>query len=73
MTPQERKSLAEQITGNPLFVAVLDEMTASSIERLIYAKPEDMAAAQLRVQAVRTFRADLMEALGTRVEKGAPA
>jgi hypothetical protein len=73
MTPQERKSLAEQITTNPLFVAVIDDMERSATEALIFAKPEDTVAAQLRVQAIRHFRADLRHALSTPPQKSAPA
>lgn len=72
MTPEDRKSLAEQITTNPLYSETLDRMEASAIERLIYAKDNTLEA-QLRVRAVRTFRADLEEALNTRPAKGAPA
>lgn len=72
MTPDERRSLAEQITTNPLFTAVMDEMEKDAIERLVYAK-EDTATAQLRVQAVRRFRSDLAATLGTPTRKAAPA
>lgn len=72
MTPDERKALAEQILTNPLFTAVLDDMERSAIERMIYAK-DDTAECQLRIQAMRTFRADLTAMLDTRPRKGAPA
>lgn len=72
MTPQERKSLAEQLLTNPLFTATLEDMERSAVERLIYAK-DDTAEAQLRVQAIRTFRQDLEQALNTQPRKGAPA
>lgn len=72
MTPEQRRSLAEQITTNPLFKETLSKMEANAIERLIYAK-ENTTEAQLRVQSIRTFRADLEEALNTRTAKGAPA
>jgi len=71
MTPKERKSLAEQITTNPLFKLVLDQMEQSAVERLIYAK-EDTAEAQLRVQAIRNFRADLEQSLSNPTPKSAP-
>lgn len=74
MTPQERKSLAEQIAANPLFRAILDEMEASAIEALINAQTDEHRhARQLRVQAIRAFRSDLTEALSTREPKSAPA
>lgn len=73
MTPDERRSLAEQITTNPLFVAVMDDMEKRAIERLIHEK-EDIATAQLRVQAIRAFRADLgRELQDTQPRRGAPA
>ena len=72
MTPDERKNLAEQITTNPLFIAVFDEMEQAAIERLIY-ETESRHEAQLRVIAIRTLRADLEQALVTPTRKGAPA
>ena len=72
MTPEERKSLAEQVLTNPLFKATLEDMERTAVERLIYAK-EDTAEAQLRVQAIRTFRQDLEQSLNTQPRKGAPA
>lgn len=73
MTPLERKALAEQITANPLFSAILDGMEQAAIEALIYADAEQRHARQLRVQAIRQFRADLGESLNTRDPKSAPA
>jgi len=74
MTPQERKSLAEQITANPLFRAILDEMESGAIEALINAQNEEQRLhRQLKVQAVREFRADLGQCLNTREPKSAPA
>ena len=73
MTPAERKSLAEQITANPLFNELLGEIEQGAIEALIYANEEHRLEAQLRVQAIRTLRADLTEALDTRERKVAPA
>lgn len=73
MTPEERKSLAQQITTNPLFDLTIDEMEQAAIERLIYAKQEDTATAQLRVQAIRDFREDLRRFLSTPPQKSAPA
>lgn len=74
MTPRERKALAEQITANPLFTAILDDMERGAIEALIYAPDDEQRhARQLRVQAIRQFRADLGECLNTREPKSAPA
>ena len=73
MTPKERKSLAEQITANPLFTAILDDMERGAIEALIYAPDETRLTRQLTVQAIRQFRSDLTEALSTREPKSAPA
>lgn len=72
MTPEERRALAEQITTNPLFEITLADMESAAIERLIFAKPEDTATAQLRVQAVRNFRSDLEQSLSTPTRRGAP-
>lgn len=74
MTPAERKSLAEQITANPLFRAILEEMETGAIEALINAQDnEQRLHRQLKVQAVREFRADLGNCLNTREPKSAPA
>ena len=74
MTPQERKSLAEQITGNPLFRSILDDMESGSIESLVNAQTEEQRhTRQMRVRAIREFRADLDECLNTREPKSAPA
>jgi len=74
MTENERKSLAEQMMANPLFAVVLGELEASAIERLVYATDDiSRHECQLRVQAVRSFRSDLVETLSTREPKGAPA
>jgi hypothetical protein len=74
MTPRDRKSLAEQIKGNPLFTAILDEMETGAIEALINAQTEEHRhTRQMRVQAIRAFRADLDACLDTREPKSAPA
>jgi hypothetical protein len=74
MTPQERKSLAEQITANPLFRLILDEMETGAIEALVNAQDDGQRLRrQLKVQAIREFRADLGECLNTREPKSAPA
>lgn len=73
MTPRERKSLAEQITANPLFTEILDEMESGAIEALVNAQTDEHRhARQMRVQAIRAFRSDLTEALDTRESKSAP-
>ena len=74
MTPAERKSLAEQITANPLFTAILAEMEHGATEALIAAQDDQSRLTrQLRVQAIREFRADLGNCLNTREPKSAPA
>lgn len=74
MTPRERKSLAEQITANPLFTAILGEMETNAIEAMVSAQTDEhRLTRQLRVQAIREFRSDLAEALSTREPKSAPA
>ncbi|WP_434286293.1 hypothetical protein [Celeribacter sp. SCSIO 80788] len=73
MTPQERKSLAEQINSNPLFHDILDGIEKSAVEMLIYAETEkDRIEAQERVRAARSFRSDLRSAVSTPERKGAP-
>ncbi len=74
MTPQERKSLAEQITANPLFTQILGDMETNAIEALVSAQTDEhRLTRQLKVQAIREFRADLGECLNTRTPKSAPA
>lgn len=73
MTPEERKSLAQQITTNPLFASVLDDLEKRAIEMLIYADEPDRLDAQMRVRAIRAFRADLDACLSTRTPKAGPA
>lgn len=75
MTPQERKSLAEQLDGNPLFHEILNGIEASAIEALVYAATEqDRVEAQWRVRSARAFRSDCEEALlSTPKRTGAPA
>lgn len=74
MTPAERKSLAEQITANPLFTDILEQMEASAIESLVAASDDAKRLHwQLKVQAVREFRSDLDACLNTREPKSAPA
>lgn len=73
MTPQERKSLSEQITSNPLFGEVLDRIEKQALDALVYADTEqDRVEAQWRVRAARAFRSELSAALITRERKGAP-
>ena len=74
MTPAERRHLAEQITANPLFRAILDEMEGNAIEALVNAQTDEhRLIRQLRVKAIREFRADLGACLDTREPKSAPA
>ena len=73
LTTDERKSLAEQITTNPLYAEVLDGMEVSAIEQLVHAAPENTARAQERVLAIRNLRQDLEQALSTPTRRSAPA
>ncbi len=74
MTPQERRHLAEAITTNPLYSIILDEMEIGAIEALVNAQTDEhRLTRQLRVQAIRAFRADLDACLDTREPKSAPA
>ena len=64
MTPQQRKSLAEQIMANPLTAAILGEIEAGAIEALVYAKTEqERVEAQWRVRSARRFVEDLNTAI----------
>lgn len=57
MTPQERKSLAEQINANPITHIILAEIEQNAVERLIYATTEiERVEAQAGVRAARSFR-----------------
>lgn len=75
MTPDERRSLAEQILSNPLFEAVFDELEKAATERLIAEKNEqDFVRAQERVLQTRAFRKELSKALNNpKPRRGAPA
>lgn len=75
MTPEERKSLAEQILSNPITEIILGDIETAAIESLIYAKTEqDRVEAQWRVRAARAFRSDLEATLlNTAGRKGAVA
>jgi len=64
MTPRERASLAEQLTANPLFVALFEGIEANAIEAMIYATDDGTRArAALRVQAVRELRSECENSL----------
>ncbi len=75
MTPRERKALAEQITANPLFTAILGDMETNAIEAMIHAKDDETRfRASLRVREIRSFRQDCEAALrNTPPKKGAVA
>lgn len=74
MTPEERKSLAEQLLGNPLYEEIMAKIEQNATEALIYAETEqDRVEAQWRVRSARAFRADCEAAArNTRERKGAP-
>jgi hypothetical protein len=77
MTPDERRSLAEQITTNPLFHETLSVLETAAIDRGVYAPMTDddtRAAAMAEIRAIRAFRQHLEAALqDTPTRKGAPA
>lgn len=75
VTPEERRTLAEQLDANPLWHEILENMERQAVEGLIYASTEQSRVeAQWRVQSVRTFRTDCQAALdNNRKRKGAPA
>lgn len=75
MTPNERKSLAEQLVANPLWGVLMAEQEATAIERMIAANTEQTRhECQLRVHAVRSFRQDCEASLRNNQQpKGAVA
>lgn len=74
MTPRERRSLAEQLTGNPLLGEILDGIERSATERLIYADTETRRIeAQAAVKAARAFRQDITAALAPAERRVTPA
>lgn len=75
MTPDERKSLAEQLKANPLYDELLSHLEKDAIEALVWATTDDdRISAQWRVRAARTFREDCEAFLrNTRERRGAPA
>lgn len=75
MTPTERRNLAESLLANPLLETIMSELESTAIEQCVYATDDDSRrfAAQ-KVQAVRSFRQDCVDALrNTPPMKGAPA
>lgn len=58
MTPEDREGLARQLMDNPLLQTLLGDMERRAIEQMIAASDDEgRLVAQLRVQAVREFRA----------------
>lgn len=74
MTPDERRALAEQLTTNPLWGEVMDQIEATGIERMVAASTDTARMeAQAYVRATRAFRADCEAALRSPPpRKGAP-
>lgn len=75
MTDEEKASLAEQITTNPLFAVLMDELQQNAVSRM-YAAQDDMArlSAQAYARAAQSFRTDCEAWLrNTRERKAAPA
>lgn len=57
MSPQERRSLAEQLAANPLTAEILDQIERSAVEELVRAETEQARVeAQWRVRSARSFR-----------------
>jgi hypothetical protein len=77
MTPEARKSLAEQLNTNPLLPIILDEVEKTAIERCINAPATDhetRAAFAAEARGVRAFRRNLEASLrDTQPRKDAPA
>lgn len=61
MTPEGRKSLAEQLMANQLFTEMLDTQETQAIDRMVYAPDEQTRLeGALRVKAVRSLREDCL-------------
>lgn len=73
MTPDERKSLAEQILANPLFTKIIDDMERDAIEWLVSANVEDFETRRADVAAIRNMRAALTNSLSVHAPRKAPA
>lgn len=74
MTPDEKKSLAQQLANNPVWKALLDEREASALDALVNeTDTEKFLRLQERVKQIRALRSDLTELASTRERKGAPA
>lgn len=75
MTEADRKSLAEQLLGNPLFAALFDDMERDATQRCIHATDDETRRfAAMRVQAIQNLRTDCEASLrSTQPRKGAPA
>lgn len=75
MNENDRASLAEQLVANPLWDVLMDEQERSAVERMVNAATDiTRLECQLRVLAVRSFRADCEASLrSTRQVKSAPA
>ena len=59
MGPEEKTALAQQLSTNPLFDYMLDEMEKEATESLVFADTEQQRVeAQWRVRSVRAFRSD---------------
>lgn len=74
MTPDERRNLAEQLKGNPLFDDILTQLERRALDALVAADTEQARIeAQWRVRSVRSFRADCMALLCNTQPRGAIA
>lgn len=70
MTPEERKSLAEQITTSPLYQDVMRALEQDAIQALIDAEgDENRHGAQLYVRAVQSFQSALARELASKPRK----
>lgn len=75
MTPEELKSLAEQLTANPLWGILMDDLEKNAVSRMYAAKDDiQRLEAQAYARAAQAFRADCEAKLrNTQARKGAPA
>lgn len=71
MNEQDRAGLAESLLSNSLFQEIFDSLEESAIEVLVWADDETRLTAQLRVQAIRSFRTDCQSMIDSaRLRKG---
>ena len=74
MDATDRKSLAQQIENNPLFLDIMVKLERDAIEEMVRAKDDtSRLEGQCAVKAARTYRRNFLAELRNKPErKGAP-